>query len=225
MNPLLYLIKVPAVMSDLQLDQLYSLVTPERREKSKRFVKEVDQYRSLLGEAMLRNVLKSQFDISNVEIGYGSCGKPYLQHVENLHFNISHAGEYVAVAVHDKALGIDIEKPRELSEGLLEMVFTEVERRQLQVDDATEQCAIQLWTLKESYIKAIGLGLQKPLQEFSFTFGDAIIVNDVSDLYASNRYRFYTTHYDNHWLSLCYEGAVFPSAITEHTLVELLEIS
>ena len=51
-------------------------------------------------------------------------------------------------------------------------VFSAAERAQLDALPAAERPdrALSLWTLKEAYIKARGMGLSLPLQEISFLF-------------------------------------------------------
>jgi len=64
--------------------------------------------------------------------------------------------------------------PKQIME-LVPKVFSPVEQAQLAALADAEKLdrALSLWTLKESYIKARGLGLLVPLDEFSFVFGGA----------------------------------------------------
>ena len=66
------------------------------------------------------------------------------------------------------------ERGREIVEIAAE-VFSAREMEQLEALQGNGRLdrALQLWTLKEAYIKARGMGLSLPLKKFSFVFGGA----------------------------------------------------
>ena len=75
-------------------------------------------------------------------------GKPYFPDRPDVHFSLSHARTHVLCAISDAPVGADIESPRHISERAIsyfcsseELVFFD---------------PIDLWVLKESYIKLIG---------------------------------------------------------------------
>jgi 4'-phosphopantetheinyl transferase len=72
-------------------------------------------------------------------------------------------------------VGLDVEsyeRAEEIAE-LAPEVFSPVELAQLEALRGPDRLdrALSLWTLKEAYIKARGIGLSLPLQRFSFVFG------------------------------------------------------
>jgi 4'-phosphopantetheinyl transferase len=71
-------------------------------------------------------------------------------------------------------VGVDVESLARAEEivPLAARVFSAAERAQLDALPAAERPdrALSLWTLKEAYIKARGMGLSLPLQEISFLF-------------------------------------------------------
>jgi 4'-phosphopantetheinyl transferase len=74
-------------------------------------------------------------------------------------------------------VGVDVE-PLSRAEQILRVapeVFSAAERAQLELLHGAEKLdrAVSLWTLKESYIKARGMGLAIPLDKFAFVFGGA----------------------------------------------------
>lgn len=90
-----------------------------------------------------------------------------------LDFNVSHTEGLVACAVSRRPeVGIDTEARSRLHNPveLAEAVFSPVEIEQLQRASARSQRRLffELWTLKEAYIKARGLGLSLPLDKFWF---------------------------------------------------------
>ena len=71
-------------------------------------------------------------------------------------------------------VGVDVESFAR-AEGIVPLasrVFSAAERAQLDALPATDrpERALSLWTLKEAYIKARGMGLSLPLQQISFLF-------------------------------------------------------
>ena len=81
-----------------------------------------------------------------------------------LHASLSHSGPWVAAAIADAPLGLDLEapgRPRDWS-GLSRFVFSEEERARLdgKRDAALVSAFFEVWTLKEAWGKRSGAGLQ-----------------------------------------------------------------
>lgn len=102
---------------------------------------------------------------------------PSMPFANRLRFNISHTHGLVACIVTDGIdCGVDVEQTRPMDDlwAIARSVFAERELadlRTLQVLDQ-EPRFYDYWTLKESYIKARGMGLSLPLQAFSFRFAN-----------------------------------------------------
>ena len=108
-----------------------------------------------------------------------SFGKPAIGNdipiAEKIEFSISHTAGLIVCGVRSKgALGVDIEnlhsRPAPLN--IANAYFSAMEKEALSLLPPELQIErfFQYWTLKESYIKARGLGLSIPLDEFSFHF-------------------------------------------------------
>jgi 4'-phosphopantetheinyl transferase len=81
----------------------------------------------------------------------------------------------VACAVaRGTSLGIDVERVDRMQLGpqIADRYFAEAEIRMLDRHAPDEYAGrfIELWTLKEAYIKAVGTGLAHPLDSFAFAF-------------------------------------------------------
>ncbi len=113
---------------------------------------------------------------------FGEKGKPHIGNLENVHFNISHSGHYVVCAVADTEIGIDVERIRNVNLRIAERFFSPSEIDDLMAcDEETRmQYFITLWTIKESYLKAIGRGLTQHLNSFT------IVQNNDSYLLTGN---------------------------------------
>lgn len=101
-------------------------------------------------------------------------GKPVIATLLNqpLYFNISHSAERIMMAVaNEPDLGVDIEciQPMKKYESIVECFFTQRERSWIYQAPVWEQVRrfYQLWTLKEAYVKGMGLGLAVPFNHFT----------------------------------------------------------
>ena len=104
---------------------------------------------------------------------------------DKVHFNVSHSGRYVACAVADVPVGIDIEAEGENLD-LLAAVAMPEEREVFSCMPEGEREALfcRMWTAKESYMKAVGLGMSIPPESFR-------VVRDggISDVWLPRPYR------------------------------------
>jgi 4'-phosphopantetheinyl transferase len=114
--------------------------------------------RQILGKYLARSPL-------DIDISLGIQGKPQ---VAGLEFNLSHSGDFVAYAISDRPVGIDIEQVRAMDlSGIVQRFFAPSEFIAWQKLSPTEQelAFFRTWTVKEAYLKAIGTGLHTPLSE------------------------------------------------------------
>lgn len=112
---------------------------------------------------------------------YNKYGKPSLKENSGLDFNISHCRELAVCAVAKAPIGVDAEKIRDFSERVMRRCFTEPESDYVKSNSSPNKAFFQLWTLKESYIKAIGIGLSYPLSKASFIINNNNIIANTED--------------------------------------------
>ena len=96
-------------------------------------------------------------------------GKPRVQNCSDFHFNISHSGHWVVLACGETEVGIDVETIRMDSkkEKIARRFFTQAEQNYVFQDETGfDDRFYQIWTAKESYLKCLGMGLQKALNSF-----------------------------------------------------------
>tara|TARA_B110000858_G_scaffold198091_1_gene262521 strand:- start:3881 stop:4654 length:774 start_codon:yes stop_codon:yes gene_type:complete len=175
-------------LSSLQAECLAWLTETELK-RFRRFQFDRHRKQLLLGRALIRIALSS-YDSSvtpaSWNFTHNEYGKPSIsaeQNLASLHFNLSHsAGKVVLAVSRFKDIGVDIEcarKPRRVA-AIAERYFSGKEVAQLLVlpEDQQQSRFYELWTLKEAYIKACGMGLAIPLQHFSYGFvgGDRLAV-------------------------------------------------
>lgn len=131
------------------------------------------------GLLLLRRALREQYGIDCGDgrkpvLIEGAHGKPYLREYPQIQFNISHCMGLAVLGVGDCSVGIDVEYVRPYREPLLKRVLSEAELRQMEAagEAGREELFFRFWTLKESYVKAVGCGITVPLQDISFQIGD-----------------------------------------------------
>lgn len=131
------------------------------------------------GLLLLRRALREQYGIDGgdgrkPDLIEGAHGKPYLREYPQIQFNISHCMGLAVLAVGDCSVGIDVEYVRPYRELLLKRVLSAAELRQMEAagEAGREELFFRFWTLKESYVKAVGCGITVPLQDISFQIGD-----------------------------------------------------
>lgn len=116
-------------------------------------------------------------DPVDLELARHPNGRPYLRGFGRFEITLSHTGRTVAVGLSGLGpIGVDVEQPGRpaYAAGLAENVCTPGERSALDRLPARDRNAalIRLWTLKEAYSKALGLGARLPFRSFGFTAPD-----------------------------------------------------
>ncbi|MGG1517996.1 4'-phosphopantetheinyl transferase superfamily protein [Paenibacillus oryzisoli] len=159
---------VPAYASDAG----WQYLTEEKRAKLLRFHREEDRQRGLWAELLLRSSVCSELGIANRSIALVSnaYGKPQLAEDAGFHFNVSHSGRWVVCLTDEQPVGVDVEKHAPFDPRIAHSFFTAAEVRFLEEPahpEERQQRFFQLWTAKESCIKAVGKGLSLPLHSFS----------------------------------------------------------
>ncbi|HEY6944630.1 MAG TPA: 4'-phosphopantetheinyl transferase superfamily protein [Candidatus Acidoferrum sp.] len=90
-------------------------------------------------------------------------------------FNLAHCGGDAVIALTERVpVGVDIELLRPIAEveSLARLVFSDVERRELELAPDPVLAFLNGWTRKEAYVKALGLGLSAPLREITVSLSD-----------------------------------------------------
>ena len=133
--------------------------------------------------ALLRECLKRRNIVysEKTPVVKNSLGKPSLAEHPEVHYNLSHANGIAACIVSGNECGIDCEKVREYRANVLRRAFSVRERELIENTPAEQRDLMffRLWTLKEAYVKAIGVGISYPLDTAEFDFEDGKIITDI----------------------------------------------
>lgn len=156
-------------------------LTEDEKTAADRFRRPTSRNQHVIGRGMARKLLGGPA-VSEATIAFEQLdhGKPRVVTPEQARqpFNVAHTEGLVLCSVADHlddgriALGVDVERlERRTSPDLAERYFAEPELDFLRSFDSMndrQRVFLRIWTLKESFIKAIGTGLHTPLADFAF---------------------------------------------------------
>jgi 4'-phosphopantetheinyl transferase len=161
---------------DAVIETLAELLTAEERARADRYRFAEDRRRSIVARAATRRLVARRLhaDPRALRIVEGEHGKPLLADGA-LHFNASHSGDLVAIAIHTEAVGVDVERRREVSDAiaLARRFFSPQELADVVAASDIAAAFFTIWTSKEALVKATGEGIgAADLRAFTIpTFG------------------------------------------------------
>ncbi|OAV48337.1 phosphopantetheinyl transferase [Rhizobium sp. WYCCWR10014] len=158
-------------------------LSPDERERAATYRFERDRTSFIAGRYLLRRLLSVHTGTSpgKLVLSPDKHGKLRLEGDDRLQFSLANADGLVAVAIASGCdhLGIDCERAdAEIEEAAVDSYCSAGERRWLAELPASEhaRAAIALWTLKESHLKALGVGLREDPRNVAFSWKDGILV-------------------------------------------------
>lgn len=188
MIPEIYLVKVNSPIDENTFQYLLNFVQTEKQERIlKRKIKQ-NANNMLVGEILAKTVIKMTFgiDVAEQKFAYSEYEKPYLSNYPDVHFNISHSGEYVVCAVSDKPIGVDIQKIGEYNSDVAKRVCNEKELEQIENSSDKASKFTKLWTQKEAVLKMYGIGIAS---------------GDIKT--CLNNHSVQSERIENYWVSIC----------------------
>lgn len=208
----------------------YEMLDVRRQEKTDRLKNEADKIRSvaagiLLNECYRMNsksgVCGMPSEMPPIQAKQG--GKPYFV-TGPICFNLSHSGDYVMCALSGNEVGCDVEYKRDAGLKIAKRFFSQAEQEYLAGCDDADAFA-KLWTLKESVLKASGVGISYPMDEFSVV-GNGVIVDSINMLVKDEDIRLYIKNYRNigdYAFSACSYTDDLPADCIELNLLSVFE--
>jgi len=208
-------------------NRLLHYLPEESRLRTQNHTNPKSRLQSVAGELLARYAIRHFTDNPVVEINihFGEKGKPFVENLTDIHFNISHSGDYVVCAVSVNEVGIDVERKRKVNLRIAERYFSPAELLDLMKFDEEDRMNyfITLWTIKESYLKAIGEGLTQHLNSFTVTKnGDTYLLtdNDQAQHYGIRTFKLP----DGFVMAVCSERPFSLSEMKHVTLNEIIGI-
>jgi len=212
----LYAIKLNKKLENTDFAKMMNYISEDKRERILKFRKIEDAQRALIGDVLIRYLIckRKKFKNNQIVFDKNKFGKPFLRGSSDLHFNISHSEEWVVCAIAATLVGVDVELIHTVDLDIAKRFFSRDEYKALMELKVRERLGFffEIWTLKESYIKAIGTGLSTPLDSFSMRISDKEIQIITENEFKNCFFKQYEID-DNYKLAVCSDENDFSNKI------------
>ena len=165
------------ILLDVDAERLVALaqtLSPDEQARANRVLAPLDRARFVAGRGAVRAVLAGYLTTAPqaLRFAYSPHGKPELVGEPRLHFNLTRADDLALLAVSSGCpVGIDLERLRTDfdPEPLAVRFFAPAEQEALTRAMPAEKHRVYwaIWTAKEAALKALGTGLNLPLNSFA----------------------------------------------------------
>ena len=161
-------------------------LSDEERAKLGRYRSRESAERYVVTRSLVRLVLGERLGASprDVAVGHTDRGKPVIA---DLHFNVSHSGDLIVLAISDdRAIGIDVERRRQVErvQALIDRWLTSNEQADVaswvERGAAVSDAFLRVWSLKEARLKALGVGIAGAA-DAAADLVDAVPLDDLLD--------------------------------------------
>lgn len=193
-----YYFEEPNKLTLRDIERLRRMMPSERQERIDRLRFDKDKRLSAAAYALLLYALRERgCEVREpLRFDYNKYGKSYLRDFPELHFNLSHCDRAVACTLSDYEVGVDIQDITPPDSGVVRMTMSDGECGLIAGSAAPERMFTRLWTVKESYLKFLGSGLDGSLRKLDFA-------NCVSDCFMARGCCFCTKATDGWYLTRC----------------------
>ena len=220
-----FIMDVRQLESESAFDKALQAVSPYRRQKIALLKHKKDKNRSL-GAALSLNAALRDYELEERSMEYDleKQGKPVFRYYPEIHFSLSHSGDFAICSIGDVESGSDIEWVRSGKTHLAERFFAEEELAWIRKADSAgeqEDRMFRIWTMKESFLKVTGLGMSLPLKDFAVVMEDADTIflrHHVNEkIYFMKEYTMpeYNTEDIRYKVSVCSESPDFTPDLTQ----------
>lgn len=156
------------------------------KEKKREFMSASNENRKLsilISQGFAKEKISEEYNIPKSEIIFSVSdrGKPYCKSHPHIYFSLSHSGNFVALAISDKEVGIDIEKLRPAKDNLINRVCSQNEIDAISNSENPHIKFTEIWTKKEAYLKALGTGIDRELTSIDTTDKNLNFTTEVTD--------------------------------------------
>ena len=172
---------LPEAVTDPRLFAAYeALLAPAEQARKERYRFEHSRRELVFTRALVRTTLSRYAEVAPAAWVFreNAYGRPEIDpavhpDVGPIRFNLSNTRGLIACLVAlDREVGVDVEDTDRAGEtvGIADSFFSRAEVAALRAlpEDRRRARFFDYWTLKEAYIKARGMGLSIPLDQFSF---------------------------------------------------------
>jgi len=129
------------------------------------------EHQHLAGVKLLSIGLKIEenIDYFKESIIVSRLGKPRLKNCPTVNYSVSHCKNYIACVISKGyKVGIDVEDVKDFSPNAAKKVCTKKELDKIYLSESPNTEFFKYWTLKESFVKAIGQGIFYKMKNIEF---------------------------------------------------------
>lgn len=145
-------------------------------------------------------------------------GRTRLADQDTLHFSLAQCASHVALAVGSGAvLGIDVEtvfpmRPNFMHTARTHFSATDLEQLEAYPEARRYYHFLELWTLKQAYLKAIGLGIHRPMAPctFSRTSSGLLVCQDRAPFSGREQPSAFLSQ---QWVNICQLGLAYRTGL------------
>ena len=217
-----YIINTRQFEDESAFKKAFDSVSAYRRQKTALLKNDKDKNRSLAAATALNAALKEYgLEERMMEYVLGKQGKPCFRNRPDIHFSLSHSGDYAICSIGAHEIGNDIERVRSGREKVAQRFFAKEELDWIYGSELTavtnerDSKIFRIWTMKESFLKVTGLGMSLPLNEFAIMIaknGQISIRQNINDKTYSFKEYVLPKVFDeseNYKISVCSEAMNF----------------
>jgi 4'-phosphopantetheinyl transferase len=206
-------------LSEMDFIRICSILPVERMEKLKKYYFDRDRKLCAMVVILLMYGLQQEYGIKDDLIfSYGTNNKPYLSRYPKISFNLSHCEGMAVCGVNTSDIGVDIQDIGCITTQVSELVMHENEIAQLSNALNQDDLFTHYWTLKESYTKYLGEGLNYSFKQLDFSTCNS------EELWRYGCYFHSTKMKDKYWLSVCSNGPIPYKRFTMENLHEFMQV-
>lgn len=166
-------------VSEKQLQCCLQWMESDRRAQVERLSNTQMRLSSICGEWLTKTMLSEISGIAAEEISLvrDKRGKPYVKNLP-LYFSVSHSGDFVACAVSDRPIGLDLEQVRQCDISAAKRICSPKELEYILTAEDSLTRFFRVWTAKEAYVKMTGEGIAGMRKADFFSLGPALSVQE-----------------------------------------------
>ena len=220
---------VATVIPDLAHEELITMLNQQIEENEVNRIMGIANkdhaFRSAAGSLLLAQMVCriSGYPVSSISIHRYPNGKPFLPDFPNLHFNITHTDHLAVLAIDNHLVGVDIEKVNVARMAVANRFFSEEEKEMLNncPEDQRNQLFYKLWTIRESFVKAIGIGIFGTMGDFcpELNASGWQVKHTDTGIWNIRHYNLY----EDYLVALCSKNPVFPEEIEMIDFMKLFD--
>ena len=170
-------------IDQFSLDEALLEISQQRREQALKFKYEQGQRLSVAAYLLLKEGLRQEYGLTeNPVFGYHENGKPFIEGLSDIHFNLSHCRQAAICGVSHRPIGVDVESIREFRDNLVDYTMNKEEAIRIRQSTRPSVEFIRLWTMKESLLILSGEGIRKNLQDVLTEAGEQVTFTTVVNI-------------------------------------------